>query len=680
MTSPRRKPARPVASEPEDREVAASSAPPLRGLLDQVHDAVVATDLNGTVLTWNAAAERIYGYTAAEMIGRAATELYFPGDRSPTAEWTAEQLRVSGVAEAELRSRRKDGSEIFVALRVTLHRDDSGELIGTIGCANDVTERYRARSEERRQREELRVILDHMPAMVWYKDGDNNIVRANAAAAASVGLSTTDIEGRSTAELFPDHAERYHRDDLAVIRSGVAKLGIVEPLQVAGGATRWVRTDKLPYRDERGEIVGVLVFAVDITDQKLAERALEQARDTLEQHVQTRTAELAEAVAHLRREVAQRQQAEERLAMALWATDLGMWDWDARTRLSVWDARLIEMLGFTADEVPQPNDLWETLTHPDDLAVTGRAWHAHVTDGRTAFYEVEHRLRTKSGEYRWMLTRGKVVERAADGRALRLVGTNRDITARKEIEEQAARHQAELAHLLRLQTVNCLAAELAHEINQPLGAIANYANGLAERLRQGQIDRLAMLEAAEHIGGQAMRAGTVLQRLREFVRKDSPRQRVEDLNRLIASAVGFVEPEARRLSIAVVLQLAPRLPPVRVDAIQIEQVLVNLLRNGLDAITDTGAAHGELTVTSAATDAGGVEVRVRDTGGGVPAAVRDRLFEPFFTTKAEGLGMGLSISRSIVDAHGGAIHVESHDRAGATFSFTIPPDSMQPLR
>ena len=107
-----------------------------------------------------------------------------------------------------------------------------------------------------------------MPAMVWYKDRDNNIVRVNAAAAASVGRAPEDVEGRSTYELFPDEAEKYHRDDLEVIDSGVAKTGIIEMLQTASGEKRWVRTDKIPYRDERGEIVGVIVFAVDITEQK----------------------------------------------------------------------------------------------------------------------------------------------------------------------------------------------------------------------------------------------------------------------------------------------------------------------------------------------------------------------------------------------------------------------------
>lgn len=640
-------------------------------LLDQVHDGVVTTDLDGVIHTWNASAERIYGYTAAEMIGQPVSLLYFPEDQAlfQLDRATVQERGVHQVTERRIR--RKDGAEIFIDLRLSLQHDAAGRPVGVIACLNDVTARCHAQRDELRQREELRVILDSVPAMVWYKDRDNRILRANLAAAASAGLTPAAMEGRSTYDLFPDEAADYHRDDLEVIESGRPKLGIVEPIQLASGEKRWVRTDKVPYHDERGAIVGVIVFAVDITDQKRAEQALEQTRDTLEQRVQERTAALAAAIEQLRNEVAQRQQAEERLDLALWATGLGMWHWDARTRLADCDARWAEMLGYTPGEIESPADLWPAITHPDDQPAVNRAWFAHAGEHGTPYYEVEHRLRTKSGEYRWVRTRGKVVERGPRGEPLRMAGTNLDITDRKLIEEQADRHQAELAHILRLETVNCLAAELAHEINQPLGAIANYANGLAERLRKGQIDPAAMLDAAANIGGQALRAGTVLQRLRAFMRKDTPPQRSIDLNQLVESAAALVEPEARRSGVSLTLQLGRGLPPVRADAIQIEQVIVNLLRNGLEVIADVGGERGELTVITRGR-AGELEVQVHDSGGGVPAAVRERLFEPFFTTKPEGLGMGLSISRSIVEAHGGRMWVEPLEGAGATFSFTLP--------
>jgi len=664
-------------SSPRDRAVRSASGPltglPV-GLLDQVHDAVIATDLAGIIQLCNAAAERMYGYAAAEMIGQSVALFYFPEDQATVGTRVVGPLQVAGTHHlAALRTRSKDGAEIYVDLRLSLQRDEAGRPVGMIGCSNDVTDARRARREGLEQRQELRVILDAMPAMVWYKDRDNRVVRANREAAALNAMTPAEIEGCSTFDLFPEHAQQYHRDDLAVITSGVPKLGIVEPLQAASGEPRWMRTDKLPYRDARGEIIGVIVFAVDITDQKRAEQALEQARDTLEQRVEQRTAALAAAVEQLRIEVAQRQQTETRLELALAATDLAMWDWDARRGETIFDARGAEILGYAPDEMRQSTAFWAALTHPDDLGASIRAWNAHVGDGTAPHYEVEQRLRTKSGEYVWVLTRGRAVERDAHGTALRMIGTTRDITAQKELAEQARRHQAELAHILRLETVNCLAAELAHEINQPLGAIANFANGLATRLRQEHPDRAAMLEAAERISTQAMRAGAVLQGLRSFVRKDVSCQQLCDCGALVEAAGEFIAAEARHRGVIVRFDLAPGLPAVTADPIQIEQVIVNLLRNGLEAIVDQGNAQGTLVVRTCRGALGAVEVRVADSGGGVSAQARERIFEPFFTTKATGLGMGLAISRSIVEAHGGRLWCESGADAGATFCVSLPP-------
>jgi two-component system, cell cycle sensor histidine kinase and response regulator CckA len=530
----------------------------------------------------------------------------------------------------------------------------------------------RKRLEEALQRksDEQAIILDAMPAMVFYKDQHNRILRANRTAAESVGKTVEELVGVSTYDLYPDHAVHYHRDDLEVINSGAPKLGIIEPFRTASGEHGWVRTDKIPYRNDRGEIVGVLVFAVDITDRKLAEAALERAHDELEVRVRERTAELAAVVESLRAEIAERKLVEERLELALWATDLGLWDWNVKTNAVVWDQRTAEMLAYAIKPTLQT---WQDLVHPEDLPFVMKALNDHVYEHRSPDYEVEHRLRHMSGEYRWIFARGKVVERAADGSAVRVIGTSRDITIRKRIEEQMRRQQAELAHVLRLQTIEGIAAELAHEINQPLGAIANFANGLAARLRKGAAPDAAMLDAAEQIGTQALRAARVLQRLRDFTRKDPPRRLPCDINRLARDAAYLIEAEVRRYQITLRLSLDAHLPVAAVDGIQVEQVILNLLRNGVEAIAESGNGHGELHIGTALAATGDVQVMVHDTGGGIPPGVRERLFEPFFTTKRDGLGMGLSISRSIIEAHGGQLDALTNSEGGATLQFTLPP-------
>ncbi len=399
----------------------------------------------------------------------------------------------------------------------------------------------------RSQRDELQIILDSVPAFIWYKDRHNRILRANRLAAKSMGMSVADIEGRSTYDLYPDEAERYHQDDLEVIRSGVAKLGIVEPLLTVSGEKRWIRTDKIPYRDAGGEIIGVIVFAVDVTERIQAEQALQQARDGLEQRVEERTRELATAVEILRREIAERESNEERV----------------------------------------------------------RQQHAV------------------------------------------------------------------LAHLLRLQTAQGIATQLAHEINQPLAAIANFAGGMARRLQSGALDADEAQEVMEHIRRQALRASAVVRRLREFVRREAPKHTRCDLTDVVRSAADLIEADAQHRRVALRLVFDQRTPAVEIDRVQIEQVVLNLLTNSLEAMEEPPAATHEIVVETALRDDCYVEVRVHDTGKGLPADIT-RLFAPFSTSKVNGLGIGLWISQSIIVAHGGELWAEPPQERGATFAFTLP--------
>jgi two-component system sensor histidine kinase TtrS len=248
-----------------------------------------------------------------------------------------------------------------------------------------------------------------------------------------------------------------------------------------------------------------------------------------------------------------------------------------------------------------------------------------------------------------------------------------EIAERVRAQEQLRQHQAALAHVLRVSTVGEMAAGLAHEINQPLGAIANFANGIATRLRAGNIQPDALLAAAEQTAAQALRAAEVIRRLRDFVRRDDSKREPADVNNLVRTATHLVEPEAQRAAIAIRLALAAGLPEAEIDPIQVEQVMLNLMRNGLEAMAASAAAEHELLVeTALAADGATIVVRVRDTGPGVAPDVAARIFEAFVTTKASGLGMGLSISRSLVEDHGGRLSMRANADRGATFSFTLP--------
>jgi C4-dicarboxylate-specific signal transduction histidine kinase len=240
------------------------------------------------------------------------------------------------------------------------------------------------------------------------------------------------------------------------------------------------------------------------------------------------------------------------------------------------------------------------------------------------------------------------------------------------VEAQARQHHAELAHAARLATLGEMAAGLAHELNQPLAAIVSYARGCVRRLESGDTPTDAIIDVIEEISAQALRAGEVLRRIRDFVRSGEMRRERVDVNDVVREAVRFAELEARQRGVTMPLALAPVRLPVDVDRVQIEQVILNLVRNGFDAMGGQPPDASRLAIATAPTGRGTVEVSVADTGNGIPAEIADRLFDPFFSTKSDGLGLGLSISRSIVEAHGGRLWATANPGRGATFRFTLP--------
>jgi PAS domain S-box-containing protein len=260
---------------------------------------------------------------------------------------------------------------------------------------------------------------------------------------------------------------------------------------------------------------------------------------------------------------------------------------------------------------------------------------------------------------------------AADGAPYGVGSMYADITAVKELQETLRRHQDELARVLRLHTIDEMAAAVAHEIHQPLCAITNYAQGGVRRLRSGDVELPALLDAFERIAEEGLRAGQILRGIRSFISRDGSQETAVDVRALAGEALRVMEPEARLHGVTVRLADGETLPPVRGNAIQIEQVLVNLLLNGVQAVAIDDRTRREVVI--AATRSGdSVEVAVSDSGAGIAADVESKLFSPFVTTKARGLGLGLAICRTIVENHGGRLWATSMRTSGATFRFSLP--------
>jgi two-component system sensor kinase FixL len=246
-----------------------------------------------------------------------------------------------------------------------------------------------------------------------------------------------------------------------------------------------------------------------------------------------------------------------------------------------------------------------------------------------------------------------------------------DLTEQQETQARLQELQSELVHVSRLTAMGEMASTLAHELNQPLSAVSNYVKGCRRLLELGDPASLPKVnEALEKASEQAIRAGQIIRRLRDFVSRGETERRVESVSRLIDEASALALLGAREWGILIRYQLGSEVPPILADRVQIQQVLVNLLRNAVDAM---GAVdRRELTVSASVTNDSMVEIAIQDTGPGIASEIADRLFQPFVTTKSHGMGVGLSISRTIVEAHGGRLWAEPGPVGGTVFRFTLP--------
>jgi len=244
---------------------------------------------------------------------------------------------------------------------------------------------------------------------------------------------------------------------------------------------------------------------------------------------------------------------------------------------------------------------------------------------------------------------------------------------RRQAEGRLREHEEELAHMARLSTLNELASGLAHELNQPLYAILGSAEVCTRLAREQNGDSSPLLPPLKEVADQAERAGQIVRRMRDFVRRREPERTRVGVNHIVREAASLLQAEARRRGVSMRLELAPETgPQVEADVIQVEQVLLNLAKNGMDAMEQTPAEQRHLIIRVQTTDNQEVEVAVCDRGQGVPAGDQGRVFNPFFTTKPSGLGLGLSLSRSIIDGHGGRLWLTPNPVQGATFHFTLP--------
>ena len=305
---------------------------------------------------------------------------------------------------------------------------------------------------------------------------------------------------------------------------------------------------------------------------------------------------------------------------------------------------------------------WEAAVHPDDVKRHAEKWRASVASGEP--YESEARYRRADGEYRWFLVRA-VPLHDGGGKILKWYGTKTDIEDRKRAEQL----QADLAHINRVSMMGELAASISHELKQPIAAAITNARTCVRWLQRQEPDLMEASEAATRIVQDGNRAAEIIDRMRSLYKKSPPQREWVEVNEMIGEMVVLLRGEASRHAVSIRRDLTADLPTVTADRVQMQQVLMNLMLNGIEAMNETG---GVLTVRSQPGEGSRVVISVSDTGVGLPTEKADQIFNAFFTTKPQGSGMGLAISRSIVESHGGRLWATANFGRGATFHFTLP--------
>lgn len=347
---------------------------------------------------------------------------------------------------------------------------------------------------------------------------------------------------------------------------------------------------------------------------------------------------------------------------------VGMRARDRSGRITYVNPAFCEMTGFTAAELIgalPPYPYW----NPEDLERT-RELHDKVLDGMAPREGFELRFRRRNGElFDALVYEAPLID--ADGHHTGWMGSVLDITERKRAEELSRQQEEKLQATSRLVTMGELASTLAHELNQPLAAISSYNTGCLNKLSSGQYSVEELKGALEKLGVQAQRAGKIIRRVHDFVRKSEPKLAECDLAEVIDDAIGFIEHFAQKRQVRIERELPGWRYPLQADSVMIEQVLLNLMRNAIEAMGETPPEQRRLAVR-ARQQAGEIEVRVIDNGSGIAEAVKERLFTPFFSTKPEGMGMGLNICRSIIEFHKGRLWVEDNPGGGTVFAFTLP--------
>ena len=626
---------RDITERKKAEEALAQSEEKYRLIVDTAEEGIWVGTPDGKTTFVNKKMADMLDYSVDEVLGKSGLDFL---DKVQAEEVFRNRatLRYKGKVRNECKFIKKDGSILWTIANTAPVFDDQGKHVANVATHMDNTERKKAEDSLVKKQDDLQTIIDSSQGWIFYKDRENHFVQVNKAFAEIMGLPKEQIEGRSVFELYPkEEAEAFWSDDKQVITSGKAKVGIVEKMQSKKGQ-RWVQTDKIPYRDNEGNIIGVIGFSVDITERKKAEEALRAAEWDLNR---------AQAVGKI-----------------------GSWRLDTQRNVLLWSDENYRIFGVPKG-TPMTYEAFLNIVHPEDRNYVDHEWKAGL---RGQPYDIEHRI-IVDGKVKWVREKAEL-EFDKDGKLRGGFGTTQEITdfveMRHRLEaassqlqeyaknmEQLAKERAEkLKDAERLAAIGATAGMVGHDIRNPLQAITGDVFLAKTELASipDSEEKKNALESMEEIEKNIDYINKIVQDLQDYARPLNPKIEESDLKSIVES---FISKNGLPKNIKVNVKITDEARKIRADSYYLNRILFNLVTNAVQAMPN----GGKLTI-DAHKEANDTILAVKDTGVGIPREIRDKMFTLMFTTKSKGQGFGLPVVKRMTESLGGTVTFESEGK------------------
>jgi len=561
-------------------------------------------------------------------------EVLHPDEVARVVKTWLHSLKTGEPYQSEHRIRRFDGVYRWFRAAARPTRDRTGRVTGWYGMTLDIDDQKKAEEALRASERNLKSIVESIPGMIATADARGVHDYANQRLLSFTGTKPSKVTESSWLDVIhPDDRDAASTEWLRCKRAG-EPMNILYRMRRFDGVYRWFQARIEPAFDG-GAIARWYGLLVDVDEQKKAEEALRTSEQQLRLLIDT-------------------------IPALVWcATPTG--------EASYLNKRLLDYAGLSPEEAPQAR--WK-LIHPDDLQPLMRTWAQCAKTGQS--FLITYRLRRADGVYRWHEGRSEPWRDQA-GNIVQWYGVNVDIDERMHAEHELRSTQARFLRASQLASLAELSASIAHEVNQPLAAVITNSHACQRWLAAEPPNLQRAQLTTERIIRDANAAAEVVSRIRALFKPTTLGRSSVDINEVIAEVCQLLGDEIAAKDISIEAALEQNLPAILVDRVQMQQVLVNLIRNGIDAMNATGDGSKSLVIRSRRDGTDRVRVEVQDYGRGIEDT--ERIFEPFFTTKEDGMGMGLAICRSIVEAHDGRLWATKGDPKGTALSFTLPSHS-----